>query len=765
MDYAKNQNIEDADFERHFDESVESPLFHKHKSNLDYKQLSPVSFKDQELDPNQGSLPKKKKLYLLMRQANKNDFHDQKYAQSFGKQLSQGSSIFKLGSGATTPTHPSQPALSLQNKAMTGKNSELNTYAQKGKDQNMLMVAKQPDVDRRYSHQKINKQDLMVVRNFSEDMNYTSNKSQQNNNNNTNNHNNKKDENEIYKNLKRDDKGGIVSRSVVGSSDLMQQIIQSKQPKVLENQVTQSSSQRIKNQLFHTQQTGGQMAAMRRVSTLNPNIQGALSFPLALFAPNLSQEFDINQKQPDLQSDKSQNGSAPKQSIQAIVSTSNKQGVTAQLQKKLLNSDFIKDNFSASGDFLQHKHFSTIKSRIYTAQFEDERNLEKHSEIQNVWASQEKFLNKRVMRNCKSSCSLMRAQDIFRGKQLFLEKVSSSKELINGFSENDWYGSLREDYQVLENQKTNTWKTLWANKESETESKFNQIKTMEPKEVKTSGYTHLNSRTPLNFLCSTDPKPAWKVQLDKKTNQYKQILRANMKSNYQQARPQGQAFGMTATSINDQNFLQTTIKSYDQNIQEWIEKPVQFLQPYIEDVIDSVNIAKIDYKQFIKQLKQYCMDSDKNLSQNTVNQFFGIEGIQGQSKLNIEKNSNLGQFIKKNMRYFIQTNFGNLLSKDDPKQMNQQNQQQANSMNRSPSLTKMRTLSSNNNSTIIQHKSKPSVDIQSEKSLHIRNSDKRVSINNHINVDDNYSNNQRKDHQDDEEEYIEVNYNPKHFYK
>lgn len=44
-----------------------------------------------------------------------------------------------------------------------------------------------------------------------------------------------------------------------------------------------------------------------------------------------------------------------------------------------------------------------------------------------------------------------------------------------------------------------------------------------------------------------------------------------------------------------------------------------------------------------------------------VEEFFGIGEIRCLSKLDMEKKSNLGLFIKKNMKYFIETNFGNLL--------------------------------------------------------------------------------------------------------
>jgi len=54
---------------------------------------------------------------------------------------------------------------------------------------------------------------LAVVRNFSEDMG----------NRNLSNNQNKRqqEENDLFKNIKRDEKGGIVSRSIVGSSELM----------------------------------------------------------------------------------------------------------------------------------------------------------------------------------------------------------------------------------------------------------------------------------------------------------------------------------------------------------------------------------------------------------------------------------------------------------------------------------------------------------------------------------------------------------------
>ena len=45
---------------------------------------------------------------------------------------------------------------------------------------------------------------------------------------------------------------------------------------------------------------------------------------------------------------------------------------------------------------------------------------------------------------------LGKLQEIFRGKQLFLDKVSSAKNLLHGYRENEWQGCLREDYKIVD---------------------------------------------------------------------------------------------------------------------------------------------------------------------------------------------------------------------------------------------------------------------------------------------------------------------------
>ncbi len=102
---------------------------------------------------------------------------------------------------------------------------------------------------------------------------------------------------------------------------------------------------------------------------------------------------------------------------------------------------------------------------------------------------------------------------------MFLEKVASAKNIIHGYTENEWQGSLREEYRVLDPNikgSTNTWKTVWHKDENIELDKIRQF-TSEPREIKTPSFTFMNKRTPMNFLVSTDPKPSWQINLDAKS--------------------------------------------------------------------------------------------------------------------------------------------------------------------------------------------------------------------------------------------------------
>jgi hypothetical protein len=41
----------------------------------------------------------------------------------------------------------------------------------------------------------------------------------------------------------------------------------------------------------------------------------------------------------------------------------------------------------------------------------------------------------------------MRAQDLEKAKKIYLDRVTSCQTINHGFSENDWYGSLREEQE------------------------------------------------------------------------------------------------------------------------------------------------------------------------------------------------------------------------------------------------------------------------------------------------------------------------------
>lgn len=113
------------------------------------------------------------------------------------------------------------------------------------------------------------------------------------------------------------------------------------------------------------------------------------------------------------------------------------------LQAKFFNMDSIKDLFTSKGEFLQSKHFSNIKRTIDQGKEKEqnqinslnigqknketrlERTIDKFNKTKEDWDAKEQTISNTIKRNTTSSSSLMRSQDLFRGKQAFLERVSS----------------------------------------------------------------------------------------------------------------------------------------------------------------------------------------------------------------------------------------------------------------------------------------------------------------------------------------------------
>ena len=55
----------------------------------------------------------------------------------------------------------------------------------------------------------------------------------------------------VEKHLVRDEAGKIIKRSIIGQSEFMQQMIQQKYPKKLEQQVTSTSSSKVRSSLLY----------------------------------------------------------------------------------------------------------------------------------------------------------------------------------------------------------------------------------------------------------------------------------------------------------------------------------------------------------------------------------------------------------------------------------------------------------------------------------------------------------------------------------
>ena len=77
--------------------------------------------------------------------------------------------------------------------------------------------------------------------------------------------------------------------------------------------------------------------------------------------------------------------------------------------------------------------------------------------------------------------------------------------------------------------------------------------------------------------------------------------------------------------------------------------------------MEAFEMQTIDINDYTKLLKNKVIELQKEQSpkkSSQIDEVFGMgKGIVGKSKLELEKDSNLGQFIKQNMNYFLM-NFG-----------------------------------------------------------------------------------------------------------
>lgn len=111
------------------------------------------------------------------------------------------------------------------------------------------------------------------------------------------------------------------------------------------------------------------------------------------------------------------------------------------------------------------------------------------------------------------------------------------------------------------------WKPLFIKDE---EKRPSTIESMIPREIRTPNFTVMNRRTPMNLLVSTDPRPQWKAELDKKAFEYKKLLKTSLKKDYTNSKYKSQRmfdnFQQTSTS---ELPMMASIKSYDSNAKDW----------------------------------------------------------------------------------------------------------------------------------------------------------------------------------------------------
>lgn len=70
---------------------------------------------------------------------------------------------------------------------------------------------------------------------------------------------------------------------------------------------------------------------------------------------------------------------------------------------------------------------------------------------------------------------------------------------------------------------------------------------LEPKEIKPSGFTVMNSKNLQNFLVSTDPLPHWKNNIYEKNQKYKQTLKSNLRKNFSEPKFKKSSFRVFKT--------------------------------------------------------------------------------------------------------------------------------------------------------------------------------------------------------------------------
>lgn len=58
----------------------------------------------------------------------------------------------------------------------------------------------------------------------------------------------------------------------------------------------------------------------------------------------------------------------------------------------------------------------------------------------------------------------MKNSDEFRSKMIFLDRVSSAKNIANGYQNDDWKNMLRDEQRKVK--ENNTWKTYWEKEDT-----------------------------------------------------------------------------------------------------------------------------------------------------------------------------------------------------------------------------------------------------------------------------------------------------------
>lgn len=80
---------------------------------------------------------------------------------------------------------------------------------------------------------------------------------------------------------------------------------------------------------------------------------------------------------------------------------------------------------------------------------------------------------------------------------------------------------------------------------------------------------------------------------------------------------------------------------------------VPFMKTFIEDVTEHLQQPELNFKQYLKALKQ-SYTIDMAMTTQSIDELLGLAIVEGLNKLEAEKSSNIGQCIKNNIDFFLQ---------------------------------------------------------------------------------------------------------------